>query len=284
VREGELRGAGELVSGEPVQLDEIVAWTGLAGHACRPREAQDDATVVGLEPEAEKGRRFELERGLLVYLTPQRVERMLVLVEKAAREIPEARARIDPAPSQEHASLRVEADGLGGGNGVRVPDEPAARANDAVVGALDSLGTHGAEPPAVESAHAEDHMSPRAAGATQHELSRVGLLATLPGETLARLAQRMTREEIPAGAPVVNEGDRGDRFYVVLSGMLTVSQQTRGPQSVLRPGDYFGEVALAMDMPRTASVRALTPATLASCDRATFDEYVRPLFADDEGG
>ena len=47
-------------------------------------------------------------------------------------------------------------------------------------------------------------------------------------------------------------------------------------------GDYFGEVALAMNMPRTASVRALTPATVASCDRASFDEFVRPLFADDD--
>jgi ATP-binding cassette subfamily B protein len=124
-------------------------------------------------------------------------------------------------------------------------------------------------------------MSPRAAGATQHELSRIGLLATLSGETLGRLAQRMEREEIPAGAGVVAEGEDGERFYVVLSGMLSVSQQTRGAQSVLRPGDYFGEVALAMDIPRTASVRALTPVTVASCDRATFDELLRPLFADE---
>ncbi len=124
-------------------------------------------------------------------------------------------------------------------------------------------------------------MSPRAAGATAHELSRIGLLATLPGETLVRFAQRMRREDVPAGAAVVDEGDEGDRFYVVLSGLLAVSQTSRGPQSVLRPGDYFGEVALAMVMPRTASVRALTPATVASCDRATFDEFVRPLFADD---
>ena len=124
-------------------------------------------------------------------------------------------------------------------------------------------------------------MSPRAAGATAHELSRVGLLATLSGEQLHRLAARMERDDIPAGAAVVNEGDDGDRFYVVLSGMLAVSQEARGAQGVLRPGDYFGEVALAMGVPRTASVRALTPATVASCDRATFDELIRPLFADD---
>lgn len=123
-------------------------------------------------------------------------------------------------------------------------------------------------------------MSPRAAGATAHELSRIGLLATLSGETLARLAERMRRETVPAGAAVVTEGEDGERFYVVLSGMLAVSQVSRGPQSVLRPGDYFGEVALAMDVPRTATVRALTPATVASCDRETFDEFVKPLFAE----
>ena len=124
-------------------------------------------------------------------------------------------------------------------------------------------------------------MSPRFVPAAVHELSRIGLLATLPGETLTRLAQRMQREEVPAGGAVVTEGEDGDRFYVVLSGMFTVSQASLGARRVLRPGDYFGEVALALDVPRTASVRALTPATVASCDRATFDEFIRPLFADD---
>jgi ATP-binding cassette, subfamily B, bacterial len=124
-------------------------------------------------------------------------------------------------------------------------------------------------------------MSPRHVPATAHELARVGLLAELPGETLAALARRMTREEVPAGTAVTREGEDGDRFYVVLSGLLAASQATRGPRAVLRPGDYFGEVALAMDMPRTASVRALTPATVASCDRETFDEFIWPLFRED---
>jgi ATP-binding cassette, subfamily B, bacterial len=124
-------------------------------------------------------------------------------------------------------------------------------------------------------------MSPRLTPATAHELARAGLLAELPGEQLHRLAGRMEREEIPAGGSVVREGDEGDRFYVVLSGLLAVSQEARGDRGVLRPGDTFGEVALAMRMPRTASVRAITPATVASCDAATFDEFVRPLFAED---
>jgi CRP-like cAMP-binding protein len=36
-----------------------------------------------------------------------------------------------------------------------------------------------------------------------------------------------------------------------------------------------------MGIPRTATVTAITPCVIASCDRATFDEYLRPLFADD---
>ena len=124
-------------------------------------------------------------------------------------------------------------------------------------------------------------MSPRVVPATAHELARIGLFAHLPGEELSRLAGRMTREEVPSGSAIVNEGEPGRRFYVLLSGLLAVSQQDLGPRRMLRPGDYFGEVALAMRIPRTASVRAMTPATVASCDEATFNEFIRPLFADD---
>jgi ATP-binding cassette subfamily B protein len=120
------------------------------------------------------------------------------------------------------------------------------------------------------------------ASATSHELTRIGLLAGLPGQTLARLAKQMEREEIPPGTTIVREGDDGDRFYVVFAGMLSVSQRDLGNQGLLRPGDYFGEVALTMNVPRTATVSAITPVVVASCDRATFDEFLRPLFADDD--
>jgi ATP-binding cassette, subfamily B, bacterial len=120
------------------------------------------------------------------------------------------------------------------------------------------------------------------ASATAHELSRVELLGSLPGERLAKLAAKMHREAVPAGAAPIVQDDAGDRFYVVLSGIFAVSKAGGlGPRAVLRPGAYFGEVALAMHIPRTATVRALTPAVVASCDLETFDEFVRPLFADD---
>lgn len=108
----------------------------------------------------------------------------------------------------------------------------------------------------------------------------MGLLAALPGEQLLKLAGRMRREEIGPGAPLLIEGEDGERFYVVLTGLLSVTQAERGLRGILKPGDYFGEVALAMGIPRTATVSPMTPVTLASCDRETFDEYIRPLFAD----
>ena len=118
--------------------------------------------------------------------------------------------------------------------------------------------------------------------ATQFELARVELLAGLPGQVLARLAKQMERAEVPPGTVIVREGEPGDRFYLVFAGMLTVTQRDLGDRRVLRPGDYFGEVSLAMGMPRTASVTEVTPAVIASCDRETFDEFLRPLFADDD--
>jgi len=125
-------------------------------------------------------------------------------------------------------------------------------------------------------------MSPRHVPASQAELSRIGLLAELPGEQLFELAKRMRREEIAGGHAPVIEGEEGDRFYVILNGVFAVSNLGAMPRRMLRPGDYFGEVALAMNVPRTANVRALTQAVVASCDKETFDELLRPLFADDE--
>jgi hypothetical protein len=86
--------------------------------------------------------------------------------------------------------------------------------------------------------------------ATVHELARVAELSTLPGEMLTKLAREMERHELGAG----EELDTGDRFAVVLSGLLN------GPQGVLRPGDRASGL-----------VRALTPAAVAACDRSVYD-------------
>ena len=138
-----------------------------------------------------------------------------------------------------------------------------------------------AQPWSTPIAEYRTRVSPRHVPASVTELARIGLFAELPGETLAKLADRMRRDDIASGTAVVREGDPGDRFYVLLSGIAAVSQSSLGSRRVLRPGEYFGEVALAMPVERTATVTAMTPCVVASCDRTTFDELVRPLFAED---
>ena len=118
--------------------------------------------------------------------------------------------------------------------------------------------------------------------ATVTELTRCGLLAELPGEQLHELAKRMVREELPAALPR-RGGREGRPLLRVLSSVLAASKYGgRSAAGVLHPGAYFGEVSLAMGVPRTASVRAMTPAVVASCDKVTFDKFIRPLFADDD--
>jgi CRP-like cAMP-binding protein len=123
-------------------------------------------------------------------------------------------------------------------------------------------------------------VSPRHVPASLTELARVGLFASLPGETLGKLADRMRRDEVAAGTVLVEEGKPGDRFFVLLSGVATVTQSSLGHRGVVRAGEFFGEVALTMRVPRTATVTAMTPCIVASCDAKTFDELVRPIFAD----
>jgi CRP/FNR family cyclic AMP-dependent transcriptional regulator len=124
-------------------------------------------------------------------------------------------------------------------------------------------------------------VSPRHVPASVTELQRIGLFGSLPGETVVKLAGRMEREEIPAGRAIITEGDRTDRFYVLLTGLAAVTQAGRGARALLRPGEAFGEVAPLMRMERTATVTAMTICVVASCDRETFDELLRPLYVSD---
>ena len=73
---------------------------------------------------------------------------------------------------------------------------------------------------------------------------------------------------VAAGEVVVRAGDVGDRFYIVGRGELEVVGP--GVQTTARDGDYFGEIALLRDVPRTATVTAVTDVELYAMTRGDF--------------
>jgi MFS family permease len=101
-------------------------------------------------------------------------------------------------------------------------------------------------------------------------LGRLPMFAPLPAPTLEHLARALRSVAVRAGENVVREGETGDRFYVVGSGELEVYGRG-GLLATLGPSDYFGEIALLREVPRTATVTAKSDAKLLTLER---DEFV----------
>jgi MFS family permease len=97
-------------------------------------------------------------------------------------------------------------------------------------------------------------------------LRGISFLAPLPLPRLERLVRRAQHETVPAGAAVVTAGEPGSKFYAIGDGVVEIVEygRTQGP------GTGFGEIALLVNVPRTATVKALTDLELWSLDRGSF--------------
>ena len=100
-------------------------------------------------------------------------------------------------------------------------------------------------------------------------LRGISIFRPLPAAILEGLAHAMLPLHVEAGREIVREGEAGDRFYVIASGEVEV---VKGDQVINEegPGEFFGEISLLRDVPRTATVRAKTDVELRALERDDF--------------
>lgn len=97
-----------------------------------------------------------------------------------------------------------------------------------------------------------------------------------PSETV-RILQRATRRPVAPGEIIVQEGDEGNDFFLIRRGVFAVT--VRGAEAArLKPGEYFGEIALLMRTRRTARVHAVTEGELLVLSREQFYDTVAANF------
>ncbi len=95
---------------------------------------------------------------------------------------------------------------------------------------------------------------------------------------LEALAGRFVSERFDEGTTVIQEGEAGDKFYIIARGKVEVL--TNAPQGgeillgVLEDGDYFGEIALLEEEPRTATIRTLEESLLITLTRPQFEDLL----------
>jgi ATP-binding cassette subfamily B protein len=118
----------------------------------------------------------------------------------------------------------------------------------------------------------------KVASITVDRLRSTPLFRDLDPAVLDEVSHRFASEQVAADRLVLQEGDPGDRFYIIARGRVAVSKGNElDPErtvAVLETGDHFGEIALLRDVPRTATVRTLSACTFLTLQRTHFLELI----------
>jgi CRP/FNR family cyclic AMP-dependent transcriptional regulator len=113
-------------------------------------------------------------------------------------------------------------------------------------------------------------------------LKAVPLFSSCPDEQLRMLAAVVTRKSVARSTTILASGDTTDSLYIVLSGRLKVlMSDSDGKEvilSILGPGEFFGEMGLIDDSPRSASVVAIEPCELLSIAKRDFKKCLQENF------
>ena len=107
-------------------------------------------------------------------------------------------------------------------------------------------------------------------------IARVPLFAGCSKKELAKIAALADEIDLPAGSKLTREGKTGREFCVLVSGSADVRKGKR-KLATLRDGDFFGEIALILNAPRSATVWATTPVRLLVVERRAFRHLMDEL-------
>jgi len=106
-------------------------------------------------------------------------------------------------------------------------------------------------------------------------LERVPLFAGADPVLLSQVSTMLRPRAASAGSVIVAFGEPGSEMFLISRGEVEVLDAAGGLLAVLRDGDYFGELAVLLALPRTATVRARTPCDLFVLERAAFVQILR---------
>ncbi|MCA9713099.1 MAG: ATP-binding cassette domain-containing protein [Myxococcales bacterium] len=115
---------------------------------------------------------------------------------------------------------------------------------------------------------------------TVERLRAIPILSQLEDEMLGELAKLFTIERCPESRLVIRQGDMMvEKFYVIARGKVKVTKRDdpgddERQLTVLSDGDHFGEIALIKNVPRTATIRTITPCIFLTLQRAQFLDLV----------
>ena len=109
-------------------------------------------------------------------------------------------------------------------------------------------------------------------------LQKCPIFAQQPIAMLAEFAALMKREAFDAGEVIIRQGEVGDKFYIIESGVVDVSGEKGGvplKDVTLAAGDFFGEVALLTGAPRNATIIAREPVEVLTLAKEHFDQALQ---------
>lgn len=109
-------------------------------------------------------------------------------------------------------------------------------------------------------------------------LKKIHLFANLTEQELEKILRLCVKQTFARGTTIFKDGDPGDRCYIVLSGAVRISKfiPNIGEEAlaVLKPGDYFGEMALIDNSPRSANAIANDDADVFAINQVDLEKLL----------